>query len=420
MKPKLFDTCANDFEPKEIVRPWKQIELDPEYAGAWFVAGDLDGDGEVEIASARNVNEDDNHYTCSVIAYRLDGSVLWRWGDPGIGRSARHHDVGCQIHDWDGDGEQEVIVAGDRVLIALSGSTGKEKWRFPIPQHASDCVTFADLSGMGRPSEVLVKTRYTQIWAFDIEGKELWTIQEPAGFKTAHQARPIDIDGDGRDEIFAGYALLEGDGRIRWDLSDSGIPLERGHLDCARLFHRAESPMDTRVLITCCGGDCIAMLDGNGRLVWSQRDHHFESIDIGKICSNVPGKQIVVDIDHRPWGEGPLWVLSERGEWLGQIMTDYCRHHFPIDWHGTGTESIMIGPTRCLFDESGQKTIQFETPDPPDYRSTTCFRGDLSGNGLPDLMLSGNPNTICIFKNPRSDDPQEKVPLGTEVNFTLY
>ena len=36
------------------------------------------------------------------------------------------------------------------------------------------------------------------------------------------------------------------------------------------------------------------------------------------------------------------------------------------------------------------------------------------------LMLSGNPVTICIFKNPRSDDPQEEVPLGTEVNFTLY
>ena len=81
MKPKLFDTCANDLEPKEIVQPWKQIELDPEYAGAWLVAGDLDGDGEVEIVSARNVNQDDNHYTCSVNAYRLDGRVLWRWGD---------------------------------------------------------------------------------------------------------------------------------------------------------------------------------------------------------------------------------------------------------------------------------------------------------------------------------------------------
>ncbi len=44
--------------------------------------GDVDGDGEVEIVSARNVDENDNHFTSAAVAHKLDGTVLWTWGDP--------------------------------------------------------------------------------------------------------------------------------------------------------------------------------------------------------------------------------------------------------------------------------------------------------------------------------------------------
>src|SRR5512135_1960982 len=89
-----------------VVQPWRRITLDPQYSGAWVVAGDLDGDGLVEIVSARNVDRNDVHYTSAVVAQRLDGTVLWRWGNPTIGRKQLHHDVACQIYDWNGDGHQ--------------------------------------------------------------------------------------------------------------------------------------------------------------------------------------------------------------------------------------------------------------------------------------------------------------------------
>ena len=44
-----------------LIRPWKTVALDPEYAGQWMVAADVDADGEVEIVSAENVNEGDVH-----------------------------------------------------------------------------------------------------------------------------------------------------------------------------------------------------------------------------------------------------------------------------------------------------------------------------------------------------------------------
>ena len=51
-------------------------------------------------------------------------------------------------------------------IVVLDGRSGKPANTFPIEQHASDCVVFADLSGRGWPSEILVKTRYGQIWAY--------------------------------------------------------------------------------------------------------------------------------------------------------------------------------------------------------------------------------------------------------------
>jgi len=420
MTPSLFDVRANDVsnDGVPLIKPWRRIALDADYAGAWIVAGDVNGDGQVEIVSAKNFDAKDIHYTSSVVVHRLDGSVLWRWGDPAEGRNTLHHDVACQIHDWDGDGRNEVIVATKEAVVELDGMTGKEKHRFPIPPDASDCIVFADLSGSGRAREVLVKTRYGQIWAYTREGELLWTIKEPAGYATAHQPRPMDIDGDGRDEIMAGYALLDPDGTIRWDLSDNGLSLEPGHLDCIRVFEMGRTPPETRLVLTLCIGDCVAMIDGRGRVIWSVVGHHFESIDVGKICPDVPGKQVVVDIDHREPGHSPHWVLDDHGDLLGQIITDGSRHHTLIDWHGEGIDSILLATAATMFDGYGQKVGVFDVPTAEVGR---CAKGDVTGDGREDLIFWSDPaSEVSIFRNETGQAPDRPVPLGTGVNFTLY
>lgn len=420
LTPSLFDVRANDVSNKgvPVLTPWKRVALDPACAGAWIVVGDIDGDGQVEIVSAKNFDENDIHYTSSVVAHRLDGSVLWRWGDPAGGRNTLHHDVACQIHDWDGDGRNEVVVATKDAVVELDGATGKEKHRFPIPRDSSDCIVFANLSGGERASEVLVKTRYGQIWAFSRDGQLLWTIEEPAGYGTAHQPRPMDIDGDGRDEIMAGYAMLNPDGAIMWDLEGSGLPLTPGHLDCARVFHAGQTPSDCRLALTLCGDNCVALIDGDGAVIWSVTGHHFESIDIGKVCADVPGKQVVVDIDHREVGVSPLWVLDDQGSLLGQIITDGSRHHTLIDWFGDGVESIVMGTAAAMFDGRGRKVGVFDVPA---AAVGMCAKGDMTGNGAADLIFSSNPaSEVCIFANEMGAKLDAPLPLGTGTNFTLY
>jgi hypothetical protein len=240
----------------------------------------------------------------------------------------------------------------------------------------------------------------------------------PGGYKTAHQPVPVDIDGDGRDEIIAGYALLNPDGSVRWDLNGQGLSLGKGHLDCARIFRLGRTAAETRIVITCCGDNCVAMLDGNGKPIWLHTGHHFESIDVGKVCPDLPGQQVIVDIDHRPRGESPTWILSEDGEWLGQIIADRSRRHLTIDWNGSGNEYIHISQTRALFDCSGRKKAIFDLPWVDE--NIESYKCDLTGNGVPDLLFhTVPPNEIYLFKN-ESGRKIEGIPLGTVKNFSLY
>lgn len=403
-----------------MIEPWKIVELDPEYGGQWVVAADLDGDGAAEIVSAENLNIDDVHYTTTAIAQELDGSVLWRWGDPKIGRKNWHHDVACQIHDWDGDGRNEVVLCTKGFIVELDGARGTERRRIAIADDATDCIVFCNLSGSDHPTDVLVKNRYRRIWAYNGAGKLLWTVSDPGGYRTAHQPRPMDLDGDGRDEIMAGYAMLNADGSVRWVFKSKKVDQGRGHLDCARIYQQGTKGEEFRLVLTCCGANNIAMVDGNGKVLWEVSGHHFESIDVGRVLPDGRGPQIVVDIDHQPRGKSPIWVLDQWGNLLGQIVTDYSRHHCLLDWTGDGINEILVGHNGGLYDHRGQRIGVFATSGGADGKGErSMLIGDMTGDGVPDVMIA-TPERVYIYKNAKGKTPAGPARLGTEFNFTLY
>jgi len=423
-EPVYFDVkdVGGPSEKVPGIEPWKIVQLDTQYGGQWVVAGDVDGDGEVEIVSAENVNKDDVHYTSTAVAQKLDGTALWRWGNPAIGRKHWHHDVACQIHDWDGDGRNEVVLLTKGWLVELDGATGRERRRITIDDEATDCLVFCNLSGGDRPSDVLVKDRYHQIWAYDRAGNLLWTVTDPGGYRTAHQPRPMDIDGDRRDEIMAGYAMLNPDGSVRWVFQSKGVDQRRGHLDCVRVLQRGGGPEDFRLALTCCGANNVAVIDGNGKVLWEIVGHHFESIDVGRILPNHPGLHILVDIDHQPLGKSPIWVLDEKGVLLGQIVTDYSRHHALLDWTGDGVDEIMVGHNGAIYNHRGQRIGTFVTHKTEEANGAgerSILIGDMTGDGVGDVLLADT-RTVYIFKNEKGRRAKERVQPGTEFNFTLY
>ena len=417
----FFDT--NDAGPASVdvptVQPWKTVPLDPDYGGQWVLAGDLDSDGEVEFVACENHNTGDVHYTSTAVVHDLDGTVLWKWGDPDIGRKNWHHDVACQIHDWDGDGTAEVILATQGAIVELDGRTGRERRRIRIPDDATDCITFADLAGRGRPTDVLVKDRYHNIYAYSHSGELLWHVTDPGGYRTAHQARPIDLDGDGRDEIAAGYAMLNANGSVRWTFESSKIDIGRGHLDCIRVLRRGDALKDVRLVLTLCGANGIAVIDGNGEVIWERKGSHFESVDVGRVIAERPGPQILVDIDHQPFGKGPLWLIGEDGAPLGRINTDYARHHHMLDWSGDGLDEIVNAHSGAIYDSRGRRIATLEAPAVANKGERSLLVGDFTGDRVRDVALVTT-TAVHIFKNKNGPRPGRGVSLGTELNFTLY
>ena len=435
--PERFDVHVSDLAGANVptIEPWKTVRLDPAYRGAWIVLGDLTGDGVAEIVSARcGALGRDTHYTSSVVVQRLDGSVLWKWGNSDVPNKI-WHDVACQIYDTDGDGSNEVIVGADERVVVLQGATGKELRAFAIPSGASDCITFCNLSGAERAEDMIVKTRYTQLWAYDRSGKLLWTVEKPGGYRTSHQPFPIDLDGDGRDEIIAGFAALNCDGALRWRFADEDVA--GGHADSIRLFHDGDRPEDKRLLITHCGGNRMDMRDGNGKRLWSVTGLHFESVFFGQLDKTLPGRELVVDVAHQPWGSQPLLVLSENGRLLGRYTTMRSRQHRLVDWFGTGEDLVFCGQTRALLDAHGNIRARFATPMPedalgpdnvPDAKnkpgntfSYMIHLADVTGNGRPDLVVCTAPGTaVWIYRNDNGAKDLSPSRLTMPKNATLY
>jgi hypothetical protein len=399
-----------------VIAPWRKIELDPRYAGEWVVFGDVDGDGEAEIVSARNVDENDVHYTSAVVVHKLDGSVLWRWGGPDLGRAKLHHDVACQLYDWDGDGKLEVVISTADAVLELEGATGREKRRLPLPPQAADCLVFCNLTGGPHATDVLVKDRYSRIWAYSREWQPLWQVENPGGYRTAHRPLPIDVDGDGRDEIMAGYTLLNADGTERWTLRSEQVDLAGAHLDCTRIVHAGERPKDWRLVHSYCGAGAIAMTDAAGNTLWEVCGQHYESLDVGKVRADVPGLQFLVDVDHLEPGKNPTCLFDENGDQLGQYTTTYSRFHGLVDWDGDGLQEIVLADVPVICDGHG---VAIARLDFDDIQERYLRIGDFDGDGAPDISIHTSAQ-LHLFRNPCACKPAQPVPLGTEMNATLY
>lgn len=412
-----------------FVQPWKTVALDPAWAGQYMVAGDLDGDGQVELVAARN----DNQAVTTLIAYRLDGSVLWRWGTAETGSVVLNYDLPLQIYDLDGDGRPEVWFGVEGAIMVADGATGHELRRLPLPTglRAADCITFAALTRPGRPTDIVIKDRYSTAWAYDAQWNPLWTVKNPGGYRTCHHPERFDVDGDGIDELMIGFALVDAHGRERWTFRSEATDLARGHLDCARLVRPGLRPEEQRLVLTCCGAENVALVDGAGRRRWEHAGLHFESADVGELRPDVPGLEIVVDVDHRPFGDSPVWVLSESGERLGTIVTGYSRFHDLVDWDGDGADEIVLAHARRLVDGWGRVVATFALT--PGQETLLRIRygnrnanespfvrvGDFTGDGRADVVLHSE-KLACIYRNPGRGPLKRRAPPGTPVNFTLY
>src|SRR5699024_10648343 len=142
-------------------------------------------------------------------------------------------------------------------FLILDGKTGEVKKSYDLPaEEAHDCIIIANLTGNDFSQDIILKDRYQQLWAMDKNFNLLWHHQGNVG----HFPWVFDFDGDGRDEVMAGYDFLNAKGEKLWSCHDLD-----DHADCIWVGKVNEETKDYQIVV---GGSVTVMYDYHGNELW--------------------------------------------------------------------------------------------------------------------------------------------------------
>jgi rhamnogalacturonan endolyase len=405
--------------PVEERTACRRLKLQGDYRFDKVGIADLDGDGALDFVIKQPQQVTDpgvwkrSEDTLKVEAYKSDGAFLWR------------HDLGWNIEqgvwwsplvvfDFDGDGKAEValktaptnqdfrneagrVLDGPEYCSVLDGITGKEldrvdwpprgniaDWGDAVGNRASrHLIGVAYLDGQ-RPSLIVLRGTYTLMLvdAYDLVDKRLTLRWRWSGDREApkvrgqglHGMHAADVDGDGRDEILLGAAVLDDDGKLLWNL---GL----GHPDAAYVADiLPERPgleiiyaFETRQVRN---GFCLVEAK-SGKLIWGC-DHP---------TTHLHSQGLFADID--PANPGPEFYSGEKAapdRWLysardGKLLSR--------------EELGSLAPTPVFWDDTPLKAyvnrgrlVKYHGPQLGEIKGRVVAVGDLLGDWREEIITS--------------------------------
>jgi rhamnogalacturonan endolyase len=387
-------------------RLWKRFVTPGFGAGRNVRFGDLDGDGQMDMLIAQHIRKAYRNAFDSIsclTAVTLDGRILWQTGRPDEYNDVLANDTPFQIHDIDGDGRNEVVMVKDFKIQVLDGRTGKLKqwaWMPEAPEdndrraherEVGDSIAFFNLSGGKGRHEILIKDRYRTFWVFDNKLKQLWRGQ----CLTGHYPYPVDVNGDGKEEVMIGYSLFSHDGRLLWsrdkDLKDHADGVVMGNFS-----GDPKAPMRGYIQ----GSDeGYVLVDTEGRILKHVRLGHAQSPSIGKFRPDLPGLQLIIANFWR--NPGIVSLFDHEGNILAQ---EEPVHHAsplaPVNWRGDGQEFALLSANvreGGMLDGQLRRVVMFPDDGHPDL---AYYVADVTGDAR-DEVIVWDARSVWIYTQDR-------------------
>jgi rhamnogalacturonan endolyase len=400
------EAALQEANPKMVL--WKKIYTPGFGAGRDLRFGDLDGDGKIDILVVQQNPHgpaDSFSEVGCMTAMTLDGKILWQNGLRDSWHDQLTNDVAVQINDIDGDGHNEVIYCRDQEIVVADGATGKTKYKAPTPEASvvggrsrfprilGDALYFCDLRGTGARRDLIIKDRYQNVWAYDDKLQPMWHVP----LNTGHYPFAYDMDGDGKDELAIGYALLSHDGKVIWNLEDK----IQDHADGVAIV-RFKDGAEPRWL--CAASDEGFLLgDAKGGIIEHLQLGHVQNPSIANYRPDLPGLETVT-VDF--WGnQGIVNFFDADGKWL--MDAEPAQHGsmmLPLTWKGDGQEYWILSPNPVeggAFDGWGRRVLKFPADGHPDMCVATL---DLTGDCRDEIVV-WDPWEIWIYT--ASDSPKK-------------
>ncbi len=362
------EESSKHFAPKL----YKKIDLKDFGAARQIRFGHLTGTDEwffVMCQNQRKVYKDRYPVISCMTAVSVDtGKILWQIGEPCDSDETEKltTDLPFQIYDIDNDGIDEVITSWDFKLMILDGRTGKIKKSIPTPLNEAapetvtglefgkyafkrlnvDAIRIVNVSGADRHSEILIKDRYSRYWIYDKDLNYEWQFSK---YNTGHFPFSYDFNGDGKDEIFSCYNMVDSTGKLMWSL-----PIDTDHTD-EIIVGRFAPDQDERLAIVS-GWEGFMIVSKDGKIIVRDINGHGQRISSANYCPDRKGFEIATTTY---WGNNGIVYLHDcngKEIWHREMLSNgnvIC----PLNWDGNGEELIWMSAHEGAFDGEGHRVM---------------------------------------------------------------
>ena len=426
------ETETEEMKKHPKMKLWKKIDLKNFGTSRQIRFGHLTGTDEWYVVLAqmqKRICRDAYGFISCLTAIDLEGNVLWQLGEPSdkteeLGKVSA--DMAFQVYDIDGDGRDEVIVGWDFEIRILDGRTGtiKKSAKTPFSDDDDadligvpyqiyaferinpDGIRICNFRGKERPADILIKDRYCRIYALDEDLNVMWKFKSPTN--TGHCPLPIDIDGDGKDELLVGYKLLDSDGQMLWS-----YPISEDHTD--EIVAGKWMPGEDEGHFACVSGtEGFFIGDFYGNIVARDMIGHAQRVSIANYCPEREGREIVVT---NFWGhQGVIFLYDCYGNQIWEMENEMNGNILaPVNWDGDGTELILTNADAKkggLLNGRGVRAVEF----PDDGHPVLCCESlDLTGDERDELVV-WDYHSMYIYT--QDDCPKEQT--YHPVQFPIY
>lgn len=385
---------------------WKKINLKDYGGGRQIRFGHLTGTKEmffVICQNQRRVYKDRYPFISCMTAVSFEtGEPLWQIGEPSDKDDTvmLTTDLPFQVYDIDGDGKDEVIASWNGRLMILEGATGKVIKSIPTPlndqdpktvtslefgEYASkrlnvDAIRIVNVSGNPRPSDILIKDRYSRLWVYDKDFNLLWKFSK---YNTGHFPYNYDFDGDGKDEIYSCYNLIDHDGKLLWSL-----PILQDHTDEMIVGRFNPDAKDEQIAMVS-GWEGFMIVDKQGKILVRDINGHAQRISIGNYLPERRGLEICTTTY---WGNNAIIYMHDctgKELWHKEML---CNGNIitPLNWDGSGTDLILLNADPKLgglVDGNGDLMVSLPDDGHPCLASEVL---DVTGDKRPEILTWDN------------------------------